>query len=251
MGVQFTHSRAWDLWKWLWSFVCRRFTKTKQNCGSSTNDHLVLRHKAFREYNKVTGIPTVKGENVVVKVKLSLCLTKSHVVKTCPLLNSAPRHEDLWVSGGIAPRILNLGTRWRWVVSFAPQPLYPQGKSPRFPLVRRLGGPQSRSGWGGEQKDFFIALCRKLKPGLPTRSIVIILTEPLRFLLNGRLSVIPLGIYFKLDKWISLNYVYVFKENVTLCSRGLIFRWQPEVSSTQSSSILNEVFRGFLQLSKK
>jgi hypothetical protein len=34
------------------------------------------------------------------------------------------------------------------VVSFTPGPLYPQGKSPSYPLDRRLGGPQSRSGRG-------------------------------------------------------------------------------------------------------
>jgi len=28
--------------------------------------------------------------------------------------------------------------------------LYPQGKSPWYPLDRRLGGPQSLSGHGGE-----------------------------------------------------------------------------------------------------
>jgi hypothetical protein len=39
------------------------------------------------------------------------------------------------------------------VVSFTPQPLYPQGKNPWYPLDRRLGGPQSRSGCGGEEKD--------------------------------------------------------------------------------------------------
>jgi hypothetical protein len=33
-----------------------------------------------------------------------------------------------------------------------PQPLYPQGKSPWYPLDGRLGGPQSRSGHGGEEK---------------------------------------------------------------------------------------------------
>jgi len=33
------------------------------------------------------------------------------------------------MSGGTAPRILDLGTRWRWVVGFTPQPLYSQGKS--------------------------------------------------------------------------------------------------------------------------
>jgi hypothetical protein len=35
---------------------------------------------------------------------------------------------------------LHLGKRWRWVVSFTPQPLYRQGKSPRYPLDRKLGG---------------------------------------------------------------------------------------------------------------
>jgi len=38
-------------------------------------------------------------------------------------------------SGGIAHCILNLGTRWRWVVSFMPRKLYyPQGKNLRYPL---------------------------------------------------------------------------------------------------------------------
>jgi hypothetical protein len=32
------------------------------------------------------------------------------------------------------------------VVGFTPRPLYPQRKSPRYPLDRRLGEPQSRSG---------------------------------------------------------------------------------------------------------
>jgi hypothetical protein len=39
-----------------------------------------------------------------------------------------------WGSEGIAPRILELGTRWRLVVSFTPRPLYPQRKSPWYPL---------------------------------------------------------------------------------------------------------------------
>jgi hypothetical protein len=52
-----------------------------------------------------------------------------------------------WGSGGMASRILNLGSGWRWVVSFTHRSLYPQGKSPWYPLDRRLGGPQSQSGW--------------------------------------------------------------------------------------------------------
>jgi hypothetical protein len=61
---------------------------------------------------------------VKVKVKLSLYLTEHHAMKT------------YWGCGGIAPRILDLGTRWRWVVSCTPRPLCIQGKSPLYPLDR-------------------------------------------------------------------------------------------------------------------
>jgi hypothetical protein len=40
------------------------------------------------------------------------------------------------------------------MVSFTPRPLHPSGKSPRYPLHLRLGGPQSRSGRGDEEKHF-------------------------------------------------------------------------------------------------
>jgi len=45
------------------------------------------------------------------------------------VLKKAPRHEDV-EDRTIAPRILILGTRWRWVVSFTPRPLYPLRKEP-------------------------------------------------------------------------------------------------------------------------
>jgi hypothetical protein len=35
----------------------------------------------------------------------------------------------------------------------APSALYPRGKDPCYPLDRRLGGPQSRSGHGLEEKS--------------------------------------------------------------------------------------------------
>jgi hypothetical protein len=71
----------------------------------------------------------------VKKVKLSLCLT-----------NYALRREGVWGSRCIDPYFLDLGTSWRWVVNFTPRPLYPQGKSPWYPLDRRLGGPHGRRG---------------------------------------------------------------------------------------------------------
>jgi hypothetical protein len=55
-------------------------------------------------------------------------------------------------SGCTDPHFLDLGTSWRWVINFSPRPLYPQGKSHRYPLDRRLGGPQSRSERFGEEK---------------------------------------------------------------------------------------------------
>jgi hypothetical protein len=55
-------------------------------------------------------------------------------------------------SGYIDSHFLDFVTRWRLVVSFTPQLLYPQWKSPWYPLDRRLGGPQSQSGRCGEEK---------------------------------------------------------------------------------------------------
>jgi len=40
-----------------------------------------------------------------------MCFTKYYAMKTCSVLNQAQRYEDLQGSGGIAPRILKLGTR--------------------------------------------------------------------------------------------------------------------------------------------
>jgi len=56
-----------------------------------------------------------------------------------------------WGSGGIAPCILNLGTRRRLVVSFMPQ-----GRNPQYPYDRMLGGPQ------GEKRSSETCLSDKL-----------------------------------------------------------------------------------------
>jgi hypothetical protein len=78
---------------------------------------------------------------IKVKVKLSLCF------------NWAPHHEDVLGSGGIAPLILwprhymEVGDQFH-----APAAL-PPGKEPLVPIDRRLGGPQSRSGRCGEEKN--------------------------------------------------------------------------------------------------
>jgi len=54
--------------------------------------------------------------------------------------------KTYWGCGDIAPRILKLGTNaGEWLA-------LPLGKSHGYPLDKRLGGSQSRSGSGGEIK---------------------------------------------------------------------------------------------------
>jgi len=86
----------------------------------------------------------------------------------------------IWRSGGIAPRILNLGNRWRWVVSFTLRPLYPRGKS---------SGAHWRGGWFGHRTGLdsgankkSLCPCRKLNPGRSARDLVTILTKLFRLL---------------------------------------------------------------------
>jgi hypothetical protein len=62
------------------------------------------------------------------------------------------------------PTILKLSTRLRWMVSFAPRPLYPPVKGPRYPLGKRLSGLQRRFGRCREEKISF--LCRVQNPAV-------------------------------------------------------------------------------------
>jgi hypothetical protein len=62
------------------------------------------------------------------KVKLSLCLT-----------TKGPRHEGVWGSRYADSYFIDLGTSWRWVVSFTPRPLSPPGKKPPVPIRKEAG----------------------------------------------------------------------------------------------------------------
>jgi len=87
-----------------------------------------------------------------VNVKLSLCLTTYTPLRRIHCLIKYHAMKAYWRSGCKDPRILNHSTRWRWVVSFMPWPLYTGGKSPQYPLNIRLGGLRRRSGCDGEVK---------------------------------------------------------------------------------------------------
>jgi hypothetical protein len=65
------------------------------------------------------------------KVNLSLCLTN------CLYFSSTQSHKNVRESEIIAPDILNLGVRCRWVKSCTPSPLYPRRKRSHYPMDRR------------------------------------------------------------------------------------------------------------------
>jgi hypothetical protein len=85
--------------------------------------------------------------------------------------------KTYWGSGDIDPRFRNLETRWRRVVRFKTRSLYFRVKSLHFQIDRGLVGAQSRTGCGGEEKNFHHCPCRELNPGRPTRSLVTTLSE--------------------------------------------------------------------------
>jgi hypothetical protein len=65
------------------------------------------------------------------------------------LFTKPRRHMGEW---RYSSTILDSGTRWRWVVSFTPLPLYSREKNHRYPPDLMLGGPQNLSGrYGGEK----------------------------------------------------------------------------------------------------
>jgi hypothetical protein len=88
-----------------------------------------------------------------------------------------PWRQWCWVT---APCILDLGTRWKWVVSFMPWLLYSEAKIQQYTMDRRLGGLQSWYGHGSEEKKFPApapAPARKLNSNHPAHSLVTILTK--------------------------------------------------------------------------
>jgi hypothetical protein len=90
------------------------------------------------------------------KVKIFLCLT-----------NYALRHEDVWGSGYIYIYIqvfLTSALVGDELSASHPLPLYPRGKSLRYPLDRRLSGSQSRSRRCGEEKILDNTGTRTLTP---------------------------------------------------------------------------------------
>jgi hypothetical protein len=78
-------------------------------------------------------------------------------VKFTPVLKYSSTTRWIYMgSGCIDPCILDLSTSGEWVASFTSRLLYSRGKSSRFPMDRRLGAPQDRSGSRGDENILYL-----------------------------------------------------------------------------------------------
>jgi len=77
-------------------------------------------------------------------------MSQTSVLKNEHMLRVQLKHHAMktyWGREVYVHAFFDLGTRCK------SRPLYPQGKSPRYPLDRRVDRPQSRSGRGVEEKN--------------------------------------------------------------------------------------------------
>jgi hypothetical protein len=107
----------------------------------------IYRHTLFFMPLKKSGYVTTKSATVQMGHTNVRCRLSSTPVRVILLLNYALRHEDIWRSRCIDPRICDLGTSWDAL---------PPGKEPppRGPFDRRQVGTQNRSARRGEEKKF-------------------------------------------------------------------------------------------------
>jgi hypothetical protein len=113
------------------------FTYSKYSCFYSLFSITAANQDNSRTWNI---LPMMNGS------MQRICKKKGKVVPVLNYLNTMLcRQKGEW---RYSSTILVLGTRWRWVVSFTPLPLYLL-----YPLDRRLGEPQNRSRPCGEEKS--------------------------------------------------------------------------------------------------
>jgi hypothetical protein len=83
--------------------------------------------------------------------RLSLKVIRKFDFPSPPSITMRGLHEAR--NGSCRPstaRFLNLCTGGKWVISLTARPLYPRGKSPRYPLLMRLSGIRNWCGPRGE-----------------------------------------------------------------------------------------------------
>jgi hypothetical protein len=125
------------------------------------------------------------------------------------------------------------------VVSFTPLPLYSWGHSPQYSLHRRLGGPQSRSGCHGEEKNLLPLpgiepqfLCR------PAHSVVTIPTELSRL---PNLKQRFCGMMF-LQSFYHMNHSAIIPPHLIFISIYILYGFLLNIKLRRMTCTLNTVF---------
>jgi hypothetical protein len=148
------------------------------------------------------------------QVKFSLRLTKYYAMMYTVLIQTS-LHEDVWGSGGIASHILNLSTRWWWVVCF----------TSCTPLIGGWMGPWLSLDTVANIK--YPCPCQKLNPSHPACSLVTEVTELPQLQPHCLLPSFP-HIFFEVAHLVSLQlssmqenwqncYIYIY---VCVCMKG-------------------------------
>jgi hypothetical protein len=128
--------RSYRVWEqsfaWFLNFVQYRAFWTEHDV-SAVGFITILTRKSGETYRPTEFIPT---ETAI----LSHCIGDSVLFGKLGIVFHASDTMACRGSRCIAPNILILGTKWKWLVSFTPLPLYP-GNDPRYPLNARPYGP--------------------------------------------------------------------------------------------------------------
>jgi len=111
---------------------------------------------------------------------------KYHAMEMYPLLNMHHTMKTYWTSGGITTRILDLGPRWGWMVSFTSRPLYPRVRSPGIHWKRGWLGPIASLDAVAKRKNSHHFPWREMSPLRPAHSLVSVLNELPRLPLEKR-----------------------------------------------------------------
>ena len=116
--------------------------------GSSSSETLIHVHRPMQRHILEGGnilCYMVSCSNMVLvccKCSVNWFLSSRGVV----LRNTVPVCAmKTWRSGGVTALILNLGTRWRWIVSFTSQLLHLQGNTPSTNWIAGWVDPTARN----------------------------------------------------------------------------------------------------------
>jgi hypothetical protein len=118
--------------------------RTPENNQSHPVSFFYSPHQIFRPWWWFRAVvPNPRGSRKNINNGVFFCLHNLHNKVTVKQSHYTPWRR--WGRGGKALLSQDLVTGWGWVVSVMLRPLF----YPRYPLDRRLGGPQSRSGHRG------------------------------------------------------------------------------------------------------